>query len=428
MVLNDDKLPQWLYESDTILDINCGIGDNLIYLLHNFTTINGICVVGTNDVKYKYAQLNVQMNGLTDRIEVVNRDLYDPVVVSKYNHSDVIYLDFHHNADEEYLEYFAKELMNNAQIRASKPGRILLSYNKLLFDSNLFRASYTLHFAAGYHSESVGDVSVYMYSIPFYLSKLSSLGIDGNYAIFYGYQPMFDELNIDAPIETDDLLSYLKAAKRENETIESTPIAVKMKEVSQPTKAVHTKVSESSPPEMNSDFGDDWFSHLNNVILSRVTHDAASLMPEEDTIFEIITSGIAVSGFEEIGEIQKIWNMISSQLLYQSFLNCLQSMARRDAQSGNTEILLTILDAINEKYKEQSTKRQKTEREDEWQYLERRIFDVHNVDSCALYAYVFDEWKIALKSLLDEFSSLFFFESVKDSVELRMKSLFDNCA
>lgn len=42
VALNDGKLPQWLYESDTIMDINCGMGDNLVYLLKNFTTIKGI--------------------------------------------------------------------------------------------------------------------------------------------------------------------------------------------------------------------------------------------------------------------------------------------------------------------------------------------------------------------------------------------------
>eukprot|EP01084_Bolivina_argentea_P197195 337965_1 len=66
VVLNDDKLPQWLYESDTILDINCGIGDALVYLLSNFTTIRGICMVGTSAIKYKYAQLNIAEHGLSD--------------------------------------------------------------------------------------------------------------------------------------------------------------------------------------------------------------------------------------------------------------------------------------------------------------------------------------------------------------------------
>ena len=326
VVLNDDKLPQWLYESDTILDINCGIGDSLIYLLHNFTTIRGICVVGTNKIKYKYARLNVQMHGLSDRIEVINKDMYDPVVLSKYNFSDVVYMDFHHNADEEYLQYFANELMNNALIRASKPGRILISYGKLLFDSAQFQASYTLHFASGYHPELVEDVSVYMYSIPFYLSKLSSLGIDGNYAIFYGYQPIFSGLDLESPIETDDLLSFLtSSANRLNESDQ-------MEEATEVTEQneqqnLELRECESSEQTKNSDsFHESVDAPSNNL-------------SDEDAIFEIITSGVSMGEFDEIGEIQKIWTMISSSLLYQSFLNCLQNMIRSDFESDNSKVI-----------------------------------------------------------------------------------------
>ena len=82
-----------------------------------------------------------------------------------------------------------------------------------------------------------------------------------------------------------------------------------------------------------------------------------------------------------------------------------------------------ILNAINDRHQEQKA----GDVEDEWQYLERTIFDAQRIDSCALYQYVFEEWQVALKSLLTEFSSLFFFESVKDSVDLKMQSLFDNC-
>jgi len=92
--------------------------------------------------------------------------------------------------------------------------------------------------------------------------------------------------------------------------------------------------------------------------------------------------------------------------------------------------LLKILNSINDRHRQQSEGlhvENMDNMEDEWEYLESQIFDTHRVDPCALYQYIFEQWQIELTSLLKEFSSLFFYESVKDSVDYKMQSLFDKC-
>merc|ERR1712130_1068659 len=105
--------------------------------------------------------------------------------------------------------------------------------------------------------------------------------------------------------------------------------------------------SQQTKYDSYKEYVDDSYVDLNNAIFSRITSNEPLPRENEEAIFEIITSGIAMN--DEIGEIQKIWTMISSQLLYQSFLNCLQNMISGDAQNYNSHILLNVIDAITDR-------------------------------------------------------------------------------
>ena len=533
VLLNDDKIPQWLYESDTILDLNCGIADSLIYLLHNFTTIRGICVVGNNGIKSKYATLNVAAHGLTDRIEVVQRDLYDPYVVSRFNASDVVFLDWY-GGDEDYLEYLISTVMNDHEVRSAKLGRVLLSFNRLLFSESTFQASYTLHFAANWKLDHVQptplkhDVSLYMYSIPFYLSKLSNLYVQ-NYQVFYGFHPMFTDLGFKFDFQGNTIAAS-------NKSREAWPSWAAWMYPAMAPNGEEANASDSDHPhqphhyhqrpypgDMSSaaaaaanrcgldpdlkpsvkssgllgyDAAD--YAHLNNAMFRKISAMSMSVdtmtgdseaggggasggkgtgtgtgsedentvrngnralsAEDEEAIFEILGSGMRVSEIGEISEFQKLWNVISSQLLYQAFINGIQSVIRKDVENENSQVLIAILNSIKERHLELELeakvkakaeakvakesgngksgadgdrtegvgqKQQQQQQHDEWEYLEGAIFEIHRIDSCALYHYILDEWGAELTALLNEFRDLFFYESVRDSVELKKQSLLD---
>ena len=507
VILNDNKLPQWLYEGDTILDLNCGIGDNLIYLLSNFTTIRGICIVGTNKIKYKYAKLNIDRYGLMDRIEIVNKDLYSPYIKSLFNKSDIIYIDWY-NCDEEYLNnYFINNLMNNHYIRSAKHGRVILSYNKLLFDEDIFQASYTLHFASGWNLNHIQnkplihDVSMYMYSIPFYLSKLSNFYVR-NYQVFYGYHPIFSGLEFDFdPTQFESALD--NDTEHQNDNIphchdvshdyhhnvhqcdDQHNMATMTPKPNGKTSGLH---DDDVGDDINSDYtqchsssagnverihvlqyNDNNYVHLNNAIFRKISSLTMDDInggndnngnnnrynndyyndDDEAAIFEIISSGLNVNEIGEYGEIQRIWTMISSQLLYQSFINGIQNIIKNDVENENSQVLLRILNSINDRHKEKEQRQQQQQEnikegeeekeitsnnndddigiDDDWQYLEFNIFNLHQIDSCSLYEYIYDEWKLELNLLLNEFSQLFFYQSVKDSTDLKLQSLLQKC-
>merc|ERR1719334_2492853 len=76
---------------------------------------------------------------------------------------------------------------------------------------------------------------------------------------------------------------------------------------------------------------------------------------QQEAVREILKSGedeeaifMKVSAIGEISEIQKLWNIISLQLLYQSFINGLQRVIQKDVESENAQILIVILEANNQ--------------------------------------------------------------------------------
>merc|ERR1719334_2622890 len=76
---------------------------------------------------------------------------------------------------------------------------------------------------------------------------------------------------------------------------------------------------------------------------------------QQEAVREILKSGedeeaifMKVSAISEISEIQKLWNIISLQLLYQSFINALQRVIQKDVESENAQIFIAILEAINQ--------------------------------------------------------------------------------
>eukprot|EP00483_Globobulimina_turgida_P006590 UN06600 len=237
--------------------------------------------------------MNIARAGLSERIQLINVDLYAPSVRALYNISDIIYMDFSESGDDEYLSYFIDDVMNDDYIRSAKPGRVILSYNKLLFDASVFQASYTLHFACGWQLNDsspalLNDATLYMYSIPFYLSKLSNLYVQ-NYQVFYGYQmhPIFDGLSANNSEMKNVNLSKIGEHR-------------------------HECTSHREPEHEQLEYALDG----NN----------------EEMIFEIIASGMNMDEFDDIDEIQKLWTMLSSQLLYQSFISGIQKIVERDAE------------------------------------------------------------------------------------------------
>jgi len=433
VILNDDQLPQWLYEGDTILDLNCGIGDALTYLLRNFTTIRGICIVGTSHVRYKYAKLNAQLHGLADRMEIVYGDLYDPYVRTRFNVSDVIYIDWY-NGDDEYLEhYFIADVMNDHYIRSAKPGRVIISYNKMLFDERTFQASYTLHFANDWHVNGMEslyplqrDAALYLYSVPFYLSKLSNLYVQ-NFHVFYGYKSAFgySEDSENAHDEQDgDGLHY--------------------SDDDDPVSDCHAQstATHGSTPRVPANA--QTYVHFNDPILHRISEmskdDVANYKVSEDELFEVIASVMDVDSdqFEvaEADEIQNVFNVISSQLLYQSFISGVENvMQHTDVTAHDLDTLATILDSINEHRETTQTPKADCDAydnhtdiqsgaEDEWQYLETNVFSLWNV---CTFPHVYDEWMLELNTLLKEFKGIFN-EPVTEAAYLRLHSVFADCA
>ena len=491
VLLNDDKIPQWLYESDTILDLNCGVADSLIYLLHNFTTIRGVCAVGSNRLKAKYAALNVAAHGLSERIEVVERDLYDPYIVGRFNVSDVVLLDWF-GADEEYFEYLVAAVLNDHRVRAAKLGRVLLSFDRLLFAESTFQASYTLHFAAGWNLEHVQprplrhDVSLFMYSIPFYLSKLSNLYVQ-NYQVFYGFHPLFTDLGFRFDFRGDTIEAANQSRAAWPSWAASLYPSTAQAAAIGPAAAAAAAVDGVHGDRGGNRCGVDWsehgldpdlkpsvagealleyvaadYQHLDNAMFLKISAMSLELMDDdhrrclgedgcaehvareeavrdllstedEEALFEILSSGMRVSEIGEISEIQKLWNMISDQLLYQSFINGIQRVIRKDVENENSQILIAILNSINQRHLDEAGGRGGADgggaggvQHDEWEYLESFIFESHRIDSCALYHYILDEWQLELTALLREFRDLFFYESVRDSVEMKRESLL-NC-
>merc|ERR1712154_37924 len=112
-----------------------------------------------------------------------------------------------------------------------------------------------------------------------------------------------------------------------------------------------------------------------------------------------------------MSEIQKLWNIISLQLLYQSFINALQRVIQKDVESENAQIFIAILEAINQYHlggstdgdgdsdsggsdsdggEEQLLPQQALQQLEKWEYLESHILKSQIDDACALYHYILD--------------------------------------
>eukprot|EP00485_Elphidium_margaritaceum_P004070 CAMPEP_0202689764 /NCGR_PEP_ID=MMETSP1385-20130828/4952_1 /ASSEMBLY_ACC=CAM_ASM_000861 /TAXON_ID=933848 /ORGANISM="Elphidium margaritaceum" /LENGTH=962 /DNA_ID=CAMNT_0049344949 /DNA_START=34 /DNA_END=2919 /DNA_ORIENTATION=- len=398
-MLNDEKLPQWLYEGDTILDLNCGIGDALIYLLQNLTSIRGICVVGTSRLKYKYATLNVAMHDLSSRIEIVGRDLYHPYVTSRFYESAIIYIDWY-NADHEYLHnHFTAHIMNDQDIRAAKPGRVILSYNRQLFDAYAFQASYTLHFSRGWHLPQIQptplphDVKMYMYSIPLHLSKLSNVYVQ-NYQMFYGYKMVWTRVDDDGDEQSSSSLSSLNQ-----------PITMDVARSKQNILRIIYRNSDSGDKQLRkvqietamhrtsgTTVGDD-HNEIDDIHDFVVATDHEEEEEEEDqqsadTAVELLI-GLQLNTDD--------FSIVLSQLLYESFINAIENVVSNDVEENEyTEIFIQILNANSERHETASHEMDDITDDDnddsEWQFLQHNIFTAYNVDSCQLYEFIDDEW------------------------------------
>lgn len=59
----------------------------------------------------------------------------------------------------------------------------------------------------------------------------------------------------------------------------------------------------------------------------------------------------------------------------------------------------------------------------QWADLERRIHVEYGMEPCKLYRSVLEEWEEELVGLLSEFRELFFYDAVRDQVELNKEQL-----